>query len=378
MMRTCVSLAGAVALASVSLAGAPGVAPRFTIRAIDAIGGAENLALGVNDHGQVVGQFVRENGTLGAYIWSSSGGMIELEGLSETSETSAFNLNNLGQVVGYGMRADNNRTEALLWQANGEMVNVGQVWDPSGGTEVFDINEQGMMVGSRQISPTLRQGLMYTLGGEVVNVGTVEGLNQSKNTAINENGDVVGFSYRLFTPDRAALTRYTDDAYEETIDLGPIGRTFSRAFDVNDVGQVVGFANDGASAIRAAIFDVDRPGGWTNLGIVEGFGFEESEALSINNDGWIVGRSFNFENSAATFYFGGEAIELSTLVDNLSAAGFVALYEANAINDLGQIVGSGMLKDGTVSGFILTVVPAPGASVAMLGAAGLALSRRRR
>lgn len=376
MLRTCVSLASAAALASVSFAGSS--APRFTIRAIDAIGGAENLALGVNDHGQVVGQFVRENGTLGAYIWSSSNGMVELQGLSGTSETVAFNLNNLGQVVGYGMRSDNNQSEALLWQSDGEMVNVGQIWDPTGGTEVFDINEQGMMVGSRRIGPAQRQGLMYTLGGETVNVGTIEGNNQSKNTAINESGDVVGFSYRLFEPDRAALTRYTGDAYEETVDLGPTGRTFSRAFDVNDVGQVVGFANDGASAIRAAIFDVDRPGGWTNLGIVEGFGFEESEALSINNDGWIVGRSFNFENSAATFYFGGEAIELSTLVDNLNAAGFVALYEANAINDLGQIVGSGMLKDGTVSGFILTVVPAPGAGAMMLGGAGLAFARRRR
>ncbi len=377
-MRTVVALAGAVALASVSLAGsASGAAPRFTIRAIDGIGGAENLALGVNDHGQVVGQFVRENGSLGAYIWSSSGGMIELQGLTGTSDTAAFNLNNRGQVVGYGMRTDNNRTEALLWQADGQMVNVGQVWDPTGGTEVFDINEQGMMVGSRQLTPTLRQGLMYTVGGDIVNVGTIEGNNQSKNTAINESGDVAGFSYRLFQPDRAALTRYTGDTYEPTVDLGPTGRTFSRAFDLNDVGQVVGFANDGASPVRAALFDTDRPGGWTSLGIVEGYGFEESEALSINNNGWIVGRSFNFESSAATFYFGGEAIELGTLVDNLSAAGFVALYEANAVNDLGQIVGSGMLKDGSTSGFILTVVPAPGA-FGVLGLAGALATRRRR
>ncbi len=376
-MRTVVAVAGAVALASGSFGGTTsGAAPRFTIRAIDGIGGAESLALGVNDHGQVVGQFVRENGSLGAYIWSSSGGMVELQGLTGTSDTAAFNLNNRGQVVGYGMRADG-QTEALLWQPDGQMVNVGQVWDASGGTEVFDINEQGMMVGSRRVAAGQRQGLMYTVGGDIVNVGTIEGNNQSKNTAINEDGDVAGFSYRLFQPDRAAVTHYTGDAYEPTVDLGPTGRTFSRAFDLNDLGQVVGFANDGASAIRAAIFDTDRPGGWTNLGIVEGYGFEESEALSINNSGWIVGRSFNFENSAATFYFGGEAIELSTLVDNLSADGFIALYEANAVNDLGQIVGSGMLKDGSTSGFILTVVPAPGA-VGALGLAGVFGVRRRR
>jgi len=375
----CVTCAGAaLALASVSFAGAPHpTAPRFSIRAIDAIGGAENLALGVNDHGQVVGQFVRENGTLGAYIWSASGGMVELQGLSPTSETIAMNLNNLGQVVGYGVRASDSRTEALLWQPDGQMVNVGQIWDPNGGTEVFDINEQGMMVGSRQLAPFQRQGLMYTLGGDIVNVGTIEGNNQSKNTAINESGDVVGFSYRLFEPDRAALTRYTGDTYEETIDLGPVGRTFSRAFDINDAGQVVGVAND-QSPNRAALFDTERPGGWTNLGIIEDMGFEESEALSINNGGWIVGRSFNFENSAATFFYDGQALDLMTLVDNLQDVGFVALYEANAVNDLGQIVGSGMLKDGTISGFILTVVPAPGAGAGLLGAAGFAAARRRR
>lgn len=373
-----VCLVGAALLALASSVSAGAAAPRFTAQRIEAIGGAESLGLAINNQGVVVGQFVRANGTIGAYRWTGAGGMVELAGLSATSETLAMNLNDVGQVVGYGYRTDG-QTEALLWQANGQVVNVGQILDPTGGTEVFDINESGQMVGSRRLGPAQRQGLVYTLGGEIVNVGTIEGNNQSKNTAINEAGDVVGFSYRLFSPDRAALTRREGDSYGETVDLGPIGRTFSRAFDINDLGQVVGLANDGASAPRAALFDTQRPGDWVNLGILEGSQYEESDALSINNNGWIVGRSFGFSEpaNAATLFLDGRALELALLVDNLAEVGFVELLEATSINDLNQIVGTGLMKDGTLSGFVLTVVPAPGAATA-LGFAGVLAMRRRR
>lgn len=376
MNKMCLVGAGLLALASSAWAGA--TAPRFTAQRIEAIGGAESLGLAINNHGVVVGQFVRANGSIGAYRWTSAGGMVELAGLSATSETLAMNLNDAGQVVGYGYRTDG-QTEALLWQANGQVVNVGQIWDPTGGTEVFDINESGQMVGSRRLGPAQRQGLVYSLGGEIVDVGTIEGNNQSKNTAINEAGDVVGFSYRLFSPDRAALTRREGDSYGETIDLGPLGRTFSRAFDINDLGQVVGLANDGASAPRAALFDTERPGDWVNLGILEGSQYEESDALSINNNGWIVGRSFGFSEpaNAATLYLDGRALELALLVDNLAEVGFVELLEATSINDLNQIVGTGLMKDGTLSGFVLTVVPAPGGA-AVLALAGVLTARRRR
>jgi probable HAF family extracellular repeat protein len=56
---------------------------------------------------------------------------------------------------------------------------------------------------------------------------------------VNEGGQVVGFSY---APDFDHTHAYSATRRGGMVDLGTLSGTYSEAWDVNDAGQVVGYA----------------------------------------------------------------------------------------------------------------------------------------
>jgi probable HAF family extracellular repeat protein len=102
-----------------------------------------------------------------------------------------------------------------------------------------------------------------------------------------------------------------------------------------------------------------------------------ARANGINDAGVVVGVfNFDYEDpfpNRGFIYRDGQSVDLSTLAD-----GGWTIFEANAINDAGQIVGTG--SSGGQSGFrrpvLLTPVPEP-ASFAALALPCLLLKRRR-
>lgn len=114
------------------------------------------------------------------------------------------------------------------------------------------------------------------------------------------------------------------------------------AFDINDVGQVVGEAYVPGIGTRAFVYDST---GLYHLGTLGGY---DSIARAINNNGQIVGESDDSTNrSQAFFYSGGVMHHLGTLGGNSS--------NAWGINDRGEVVGQSYINEGSVQhGFSYT------------------------
>jgi probable HAF family extracellular repeat protein len=117
------------------------------------------------------------------------------------------------------------------------------------------------------------------------------------------------------------------------------------ATDINDHGVACGMPD---LEVALAIWDTHNPSqppqplplppGFTNAGPV-----------GINNAGNVVGRCWNSTAYAAFLYRDGTSVDLNTQI----SAPEWQLFDANAINNAGQIVGTGFL-DGQITGYILS------------------------
>jgi probable HAF family extracellular repeat protein len=126
-------------------------------------------------------------------------------------------------------------------------------------------------------------------------------------------------------------------------DLGMLpGHTSSQARGINGVGHVVGWSGTTEGAESHAVLWIN--GEPQDLGTLRGD--VSSQALAVNAAGQVVGWS----GSRAFVWQGGAMTDLNSLMP--AGSGWV-LTRATAINDAGQIAGTGLL-DGQVRAFLLT------------------------
>ncbi len=311
-------------------------------------------------------------------------------------ESRAYDINNVGQVVGYSRLADGRRRAVVWYDVNNDnVVDPGEVnsLGTLGGSEsgAFAINETGQVAGwSWQLENVNHHATLWTdsngdwksNAGELASLGDLGG-GKSRAYGINSAGQVAGFS--LIPSARRDAMRWTDGNGNnsgdpgEMADLGTLGGVHTYGLGINSAGHVVG-DSEVAEGVRRAFRWIDAdangladPGAMVDLGTLGG---SESYAYGMNSLGHVVGMSTDAGGEKHAFIYDG--IGMTDLNDLLPANSGWLLTVARGVNDTDEIVGWGYYN-GERRGFAMTHTPEP-ATLLMLGSGlvGLCLRRRRR
>ncbi|MBT8208567.1 MAG: hypothetical protein KJO18_09855 [Acidimicrobiia bacterium] len=313
-----------------------------------------------------------------------------------SSRTYGTGLNDRGRVVGYYECPTSTDSFAFRWEA-GVFVPLELPWDVDLRVPL-DVNGSGTIVGwvgtygeswpfvINEAGPAL---LHYPPSG-----------NSGEATALNEEGETVGFWANIFTgdPAREACRWFPDGAFEPleaalpayltvaedinrrgdiagwrqlTLADAPIafrmidgslssmppitGWLQSRASAVNDLGHVVGHGRipNGASTLTRAFLWAGTVA--RDLGTLPGLSW--IAAIDINHDGLIIGSASGEGVGSTVFAFHRNA--LVDLEERIPADSGVDLRSGVAINNAGQILANGTAKSVLVAVLLTPAPPDP-------------------
>jgi len=198
--------------------------------------GSFSEAWGVNNLGQVVGWSYTNGGGFGVhgFLYTASDGMIDLTPQSDTG--SALDINDAGQITGYKTALGG--YHAFRWQG-GVFEDLG-VLPGFAFTFGYGINAFGQVAGNATTASGSSEHLFRSIaGGGLQDLGGTGEHNAA--FGINATGKVVGT--RGQSAKRAH--RYTDEEGLQDLNLlinPSLGWVLLGAHDINDAGQIVGYA----------------------------------------------------------------------------------------------------------------------------------------
>lgn len=307
-------------------------------------------AHGLSSFGNVVGEYEPTNVINVQGFLYETNSFLDVGHLGGSPYAVAYGINDTNQVVGESDTA--RETHAFLY-SQGTMTDLGTLAGLTGYSSAHAINRAGDIVGESSVSFSqvgTIDAVLYS-GTKVTDLGALSG-DYSAAFAINNQGVIVGESDIV----QAGVTNvhafvYTNGVSTRMTDLGTLGGTYSSARGVNDSGTIVGESDalvGGASETHAFMF---QNGVMTDLGT---FGGSSSSASAINAAGLIVGYATDTNGvSDAFLYDGSRMINLNAYLPPASS-GWTNFASADAINDAGQIAGSGFLADGSYHAYLLT------------------------
>jgi len=335
----CVCVAIHVLTATTVGAAAP---PRFILTDLGLLpGGTQSRALGINEHGVVVGFATgTESAAYAHAVAWIDGEIVDLTGVG-VSGASANALNGAGTIVGI--------SDDLPFPLNAFVWERGEI-DPLPApficcSEAKGINDAGVIIGQAAVigGGTPNQAVKW-IDGEIVPLPSL-GFDTDFAHGINESGVIVGFGY-----DGAnyRAVRWTDEGVEPL--SVPIGTTWSEAAAINNSGLIVGHVDPASPGFTRAATWVDDA-----FTLLPGLTQNSAYAQGVNDAGWIVGWAIagGPGSARATLWVDGVAHDLNALVVNLPAGTRLTL--ASDVNAHGEIVGTAS-DDVTVRAFLLTPV----------------------
>lgn len=183
------------------------------------------FAYDINVNGLIAGQTQDAGGVRHAVLWNRTVLQQDLGTQIGATSSSAHGLNDLGEVVG---DADGS---AFVWR--------GGVTTMLGAGAAMDINNRGLIIGTApgQVPVVWRNGVMENLralSGARVAYGHIL-------TGLNNRNEIVGYAPAVQAPYQFTAVLWRNG---RAIDLGRYpGGTVSRAYGINDKGQIVGEGN---------------------------------------------------------------------------------------------------------------------------------------
>jgi probable HAF family extracellular repeat protein len=288
-----------------------------------------------------------------AVLWKD-GEAIDL-GTLGGNESSAFSVNNRGQVVGVAVNTIPDpfsffatQLRAFLWQ-DGAMQDLGTLGGPE--SWALFVNNGGQVAGFSLTNDTANpatgsptQDPFLWEHGTMVDLGTLGG-TFGWPYSLNNRGQVVGYSdlagdltLHPFLWERGSL-----------FDLGTFGGNFGISEGINDSGEVVGWATNNNDQAQLAFLWKD--GVMTNLGTLNGD--DCSIAFHINSRGQIVGTSFPCAGGPAHGFLwqNGFMTDLNAFAPPGSS--LTTWGDGIFVNDRGEIAGVRALPNGKFHAFLL-------------------------
>jgi probable HAF family extracellular repeat protein len=302
----------------------------------------------LNGVGLVAGEFASTNFFNVLAFLYENGAITELGHLTGAPYAVAYGINDISKVVGESDTA--NTTHAFLY-SNGTMTDLGTLGanNTSGYSSAHAINRAEQVVGESSVSFS-QVGTIHAVlysGNSKTDLGALGG-DYSNANAINNSNVIVGETDVVL----AGVTNVHAFVYSSgsMSDLGTLGGGYSSAKGVNDSGTIVGESEavtGGATNLHAFAY---RNGAMSDLGA---FGGSASSASAINSAGQIVGYATDTNEVSNAFLYNGAMVNLNDFIP--PGSGWTNLSSADAINDQGQIAGSGFLADGSFHGYLLTL-----------------------
>jgi len=307
------------------------------MRDLGTLGGDSSYALGINDSGQVTGfSYLPDNRTNRAFIWTETGGMVDLGSLSRAITTAANAINSSGAVVGQGYnghtqapfywtmtggfvslppsasiydqaRGINDANYVIGNRAHGSFTDEAFIWDPlnhvirylgalPGGTNRigFGLNHKMHATGAAAFSSADDlHGFLWTKTGGMQDIGAASRSQPwTYGVSINDQDEIVGETgpksvpfYWSETTGIVILQSLANDASRDGVNSG---RTQGSAYQITNDGTIVGNVNNAGGANRAVIWS-SYNGAPQDLGTLPGG--TNSYARSINSSGQVAGYS---------------------------------------------------------------------------------------
>jgi probable HAF family extracellular repeat protein len=169
------------------------------------------------------------------------------------TESTADAINNKGQVVGDATFAGNGPWHAFVSTQGGPLVDLGTLG--GGVSSASDINDLGQIVGYADVAPhDYMHAFLINGSGPMQDLGTLGGVD-SLARAVNNLGQVVGQSY-ISTNGPGGWHAFIYNGTGPMADLNslsslPPGYILREAFDINELGAIVGDATDANGNIKA-------------------------------------------------------------------------------------------------------------------------------
>lgn len=325
----------------------------YQITDLGTLGSGHSSAVDVNNQTQIVGRSnpaTRHIGN-GAFLWTN-GKMSDIS-IAGYTNSRPIRINDLGQVIieAYGKNGKYAITY-YIWQ-NGSKS---EVKSPDGNSITpCAINKKDQIVG--------RLGTFKGKSGFIMEKGKIRTLSafegmQAMPQDINDKGQII--IHRRTSTYVRSFVLYKGQQTELIAD----GFRYNFALRINNKGEIIGviLKND-TSSEKAVLW---RDGKTILLGSLRGKG-GWLRAYDINNKGQVVGNSeikelrpYNQYDTEPMFPYvnhpfiweNGRMQDLNKLIPRNSGW---TLDNANAINDKGQIVGSGV-HDGQNRAYLLTPI----------------------
>jgi probable HAF family extracellular repeat protein len=289
---------------------------------------------GLNDRGAVVGRYLEcWDATDEAFVWVPELGFVTLPRPNDSDSGFACDINNAGDIVGYVDRDFSPARVAALWR-NFELIELGTL-PGDNFSEAHAINDAGQIVGyslntsTGPLRPFLwEDGVMTELEVPLGPSAVASG--------ISENGMVTGWMGASSSGGNAPFI--WRDGETETLSLPPLAIS-TDPFSVNRLGEVAG---------RTTLEDPDPPGfvrratlwrGGEVILLAKPPEFRESYAFDVGEAGQVIGYLDDGPASnAGVMWTNGEVLRLTEL---LEIAEGLEITSARRINDRGQILAAG-------------------------------------